>query len=120
MNITVAKNAGFCFGVERAARLIEDEIAKKIKGQRIFTLGKLIHNDTYNAHLADCGVEVAETEDIPRLINEASETAPIKVFVRAHGIAREVMNTLVSGAEQNPNFSFDSSSPIPRSSNIFD
>ena len=106
MKITVAKNAGFCFGVERAARLIEDEIAKKLKGQRIFTLGKLIHNDTYNAHLAECGVGVAETEDIPRLINEANESAPVKVFVRAHGIARDVMDMLVSGSAKNPSFSF--------------
>ena len=106
MKITVAKNAGFCFGVERAARLIEDEIAKGIKGQRIFTLGKLIHNDTYNAYLAKCGVGVAEIDDIARLVAEAREDAPVKVFVRAHGIAREVSEMLIRGAEQNSSFSF--------------
>ena len=61
--ITVAKNAGFCFGVARAAKLIEAEIAKKTEGQRIFTLGKLIHNDTYNAYLAENGVGVASADD---------------------------------------------------------
>ena len=104
--VTVAKNAGFCFGVARAAKLIETEIARGIKGQRIFTLGKLIHNDTYNAFLHDCGVRVAETEDIDRLASEASENAPVKVFVRAHGIPKQIKELLDRSAAKNKHFSF--------------
>ena len=106
INVTVAKNAGFCFGVERAAKAIESEIARGIRGQRIFTLGKLIHNDTYNAYLHSCGVRVAETYDIERLSDEACESAPVKIFVRAHGIKREVMELLRASADKNPHFSF--------------
>ena len=106
INVTVAKNAGFCFGVERAAKAIESEIARGIRGQRIFTLGKLIHNDTYNAYLHSCGVRVAETHDIERLSDEACESAPVKIFVRAHGIKREVMELLRASADKNPHFSF--------------
>ena len=46
LEITVAKNAGFCFGVARAAKLIEEAADNAVCGERIFTLGKLIHNDT--------------------------------------------------------------------------
>ena len=106
MQITVAKNAGFCFGVARAARLIEAEIAKKIDGQRIFTLGKLIHNDTYNAYLKANGVGVAEADDVPRLALEAREGAEVKIFVRAHGIEKKVKRLLLEAAEKNPYFSF--------------
>ncbi len=106
MQITVAKNAGFCFGVARAAKLIEAEIAKRIPGQRIFTLGKLIHNDTYNAQLRESGVEVADVDDIPRLVSEAAEGAEVKIFIRAHGIEKELKRVLSECAEANPYFSF--------------
>ncbi len=106
LSVTVAENAGFCFGVERAANAIENEIAKHVKGQRIFTLGKLIHNDTYNAYLASCGVEIASVSDIEDLIAQASEGRPIKIFVRAHGIKKSELESLVRGAESNPYFSF--------------
>ena len=52
IKVTVAKSAGFCFGVARAADAVESEIKIDPRGERIFTLGKLIHNDTYNARLA--------------------------------------------------------------------
>ena len=104
--VTVAKNAGFCFGVERAAKAIENEIALHVPGQRIFTLGKLIHNDTYNAYLHSCGVRIAEVEDIEKLAGEACGSAPVKVFVRAHGIKKDVMSLLETCANRNPHFSF--------------
>ncbi len=104
--VTVAANAGFCFGVARAASAVEKEIATAKPGERIFTLGKLIHNDTYNARLAAKGVAVADVSDIARLAAEACEAAPVKVFVRAHGIPRETEELLIKGTSENPWFSF--------------
>ena len=104
--ITVASSAGFCFGVARAAKLVEDEIEMNIPGERIFTLGKLIHNDVYNARLAAKGVSIAEVSDIERLCNEACESAPVKIFVRAHGITGETERLLVSCTEKNRYFSY--------------
>ena len=106
-SITVAKNAGFCFGVTRATRAVEAEISKKIKGQRIYTLGKLIHNDTYNKRLYDAGVGVIQADDISSLADTASEISPVKVFVRAHGIEREVEKILIDCSERNKYFSFE-------------
>ena len=40
--VTLAKNAGFCFGVKRAADMTESLLSTP--GLRIFTLGDLIHN----------------------------------------------------------------------------
>ncbi len=106
IKVTVAKSAGFCFGVARAAKLVEAEMANKLPEERIFTLGKLIHNDTYNARLRAGGVEVAENEDIEKLCSEATEKAPVKVFIRAHGITKETEERLIACAAENPHFSF--------------
>ena len=104
--VTVAASAGFCFGVARAASAVEKEIAEAKPGERIFTLGKLIHNDTYNARLAARGVAVAEVGDIETLAREACEASPVKVFVRAHGITRETDEMLRKCAAENPWFSY--------------
>ena len=106
VKVTVARNAGFCFGVARAAKLVEDEIEKGVVGQRIYTLGKLIHNDTYNAYLASRGVGVAQTEDIERLASESSESAPVKIFVRAHGIPVGTAKKLMEMSQKHPFFSY--------------
>ncbi len=106
IKVTVARSAGFCFGVSRAANAVENEIKTAPRGERIFTLGKLIHNDTYNARLAKSGVGVAEIEDIERLCDEASENSPVKVFVRAHGITRETEELLIKCSQKNKSFSF--------------
>ncbi len=106
VNVTVAASAGFCFGVARAAKLVEQEIESADKGERIFTLGKLIHNDTYNARLADKGVRVAEIGDIEELCDAATEKSPVKIFVRAHGITAGTEEKLLKCSRENPYFSF--------------
>ena len=54
--ITVASNAGFCFGVKRATDSLEAALQNAKRGERIFTLGHLIHNETYNDSLRRRGV----------------------------------------------------------------
>ena len=105
-SITVAKNSGFCFGVTRATRAVEEEIKKGIAGQRIYTLGTLIHNDTYNKRLADAGVGVIQPGDICSIAKSATENSPVKVFVRAHGISEEVEDMLIAAVDENPSFSY--------------
>ena len=41
MEITLAKKAGFCFGVKRAVNMTYDLAAS---GKKVATLGELIHN----------------------------------------------------------------------------
>ena len=104
--VIVAKNAGFCFGVARATAAVEKEMAERVPGERIYTLGRLIHNETYNRRLEAGGVRVASTEEIPALAASATVSSPVKVFVRAHGMTRETEALLSHHAEINPHFSF--------------
>ena len=104
--VIVAENAGFCFGVARATAAVEQEMHSHPAGERIFTLGRLIHNDTYNQRLAAGGVSVIGVADIKRLATEASADAPVKVFVRAHGMTAETENILNECAAANPHFSY--------------
>ena len=104
--VTVAKNAGFCFGVARATKAVETEMAEHPAGERIFTLGRLIHNEDYNRRLAAGGVAVISAEDLPHLAAEATPEAPVKVFVRAHGMTTETEALLTRLSGENPAFSF--------------
>ncbi len=104
--IIVAENAGFCFGVARATAAVEQEMKKSAPGERIFTLGRLIHNEIYTERLRAGGVEVIGEGDIPRLAREASSEAPVKIFVRAHGMTADTEALLSDCAAANPFFSF--------------
>ena len=104
--ILVAKNAGFCFGVARATAAVEKEMKCRAPGERIFTLGRLIHNEVYNQRLAAGGVAVIGTNDLELLCKEASSEAPVKVFVRAHGMTAETEALLNRLTAENPHFSY--------------
>ena len=107
MEITTAKHAGFCFGVKRATDRLERAIAEKRAGERIYTLGALIHNDIYNRMLAAEGVRVIAIDEVEDLAKAASEDAPVTVFVRAHGIPREDEALLRRLGERYPSFRYE-------------
>ena len=103
-NVTVAENAGFCFGVKRATDRLEAALQKAQKGERIYTLGHLIHNETYNESLRRRGVEAIDTADIEAIAKSADEAHPTKVLVRAHGCPKETVSLLKKAAKANPYF----------------
>ena len=83
MSITVAKNAGFCFGVSRAVELVE-EAAKS--GKTVATLGPIIHNRHQVGRFEEMGVSV---------ISEPEEAIPgSTVIIRSHGVSRAVQQRL--------------------------
>ncbi len=104
--VTVAKHAGFCFGVKRATDRLEEALAGAKSGERICTLGHLIHNETYNESLRRRGVETVTLEDVEGLARTACEERPVTVLVRAHGCTRETAETLERAAQSNPYFSW--------------
>lgn len=55
MSITVAKTAGFCFGVNRAIQLVY-QLAEE--GKRVCTLGPIIHNPQVVEDLRQKGVRI--------------------------------------------------------------
>ena len=58
MTVTVAKTAGFCFGVDRAIKLIEKLLSE---GKRVATLGPIIHNPQVIEDFKNRKVEVTGT-----------------------------------------------------------
>ncbi len=106
MSVVVASNAGFCFGVRRAVEALCEELDRKTVGHRIYTLGKLIHNDTFNKSLEERGVEVVSIDDVPTLARSACKESPVTVFVRAHGIPREHEVVLARLQKENGYFSY--------------
>ena len=106
-NITVARNAGFCFGVKRATDALEKKLGERAAGERVFTLGHLIHNDVYNEKLRRMGVVSIGEQDIPAIAESADKDSPVTVFVRAHGIPVSTERALSEWAEKNPHFSYE-------------
>jgi len=100
VNITVARHAGFCFGVRRATETLEKAIEKG--GSRIVTLGRLIHNDGYCRSLKERGVEQISVADIPALCEDAEAGEAITVVIRAHGEIDSVIRTLQKCAARCP------------------
>ena len=89
MSVTVAKSAGFCFGVNRAVELVEQAVRE---GKQVATLGPIIHNRHAVAHFEQMGV---------RVIEQAEQAQPgMTVIIRSHGVTRQVYEQLqTQGAE---------------------
>ena len=102
MKIEIAASAGFCFGVRRATKTLEDEIAS---GSRtVYTLGRLIHNDGYNRSLEERGVRSISSDGLGDVIARARSGEPTTVVVRAHGEDRRVLGELEAAREECPDF----------------
>ena len=80
--ITVAKTAGFCFGVNRAVNIAYD-VAEKGGG---CTLGPIIHNKEMVEELTRLGVGSVDS------IDEIGDRTP--VIIRSHGVERSVYDEL--------------------------
>ena len=79
MSVSVAKSAGFCFGVSRAVELVQSSAAA---GKRTVTLGPIIHNRHVVEAFHQAGVGVI---DSPEEANPGDT-----VIIRSHGVGREV------------------------------
>ena len=83
MSVTLAKNAGFCFGVSRAVETVEQEATA---GKRVVTLGPIIHNRHVVGRFENLGVGVIDAPE------DAPEGAT--VIIRSHGVSRAVYERL--------------------------
>ena len=91
MEVTVAKSAGFCFGVKRAVDMVYEHVSR---GKKVFTLGPIIHNEQVVSDLEKKGVKVIETPE------EAAGQSDSTVIIRSHGVSKEIFDRLTStGAE---------------------
>ena len=82
MEVTVAKSAGFCFGVKRAVDTVYREIESGEKP--VYTFGPIIHNEQVVEDLENRGVQVILSED------ELEGLSGGTVVIRSHGVSRDV------------------------------
>ena len=71
MEITVAKTAGFCFGVKRAVEKVYDQIATWKK--QIYTYGPIIHNEEVVQDLEEKGVQVINSKEELEALKEGKQ-----------------------------------------------
>lgn len=78
MEVYLAENLGFCYGVKRAIQLAEDSVSPDACS---YTLGSIIHNPQMVARLAEEGIGKIESLD---------EIDTGTVIVRSHGVGPQV------------------------------
>ena len=87
MQVLLAEEYGFCFGVERAVEMVEGALQE---GAAVRTLGPLIHNTQEIERLEAEGVETIATP------GEARED--VTAVIRAHGVTPQVQRDLEARA----------------------
>lgn len=83
MSITVAKSAGFCFGVNRAINIVNSLLDKNVK---VSTLGPIIHNMEVVNELESRGCKAVD--NIDKVENDAT------LVIRSHGVPKYVIDKL--------------------------
>ncbi len=75
MKVTVDKSSGFCWGVVRTVDIAEKELSA---GEKLYSLGDIIHNPVEIERLKSEGLETVTHNDLDRLRGA-------KILIRAHG-----------------------------------
>lgn len=75
MEVVIDKNSGYCFGVEFAIQMAEDELEEV---ETLYCLGDIVHNDMEVKRLFEKGLRIINREQL-------SELRDCKVLIRAHG-----------------------------------
>lgn len=101
MPLTVAKTAGFCFGVRRAVDTVYEQLERisSTSSPKLFTLGEIIHNAQVVEELDSLGaVAVDSLEKLLELEEQLSQqNRPyIPVIIRSHGVPKNVYEALDS------------------------
>ena len=83
--VTVAESAGFCFGVDRAVKMVYNELEKNTK---VATLGPIIHNSDVVNDMRAKGARVVDSVD--ELLPDET------VVIRSHGVGRNVYEEIAA------------------------
>ena len=88
MVVEIDRYSGFCFGVQNAVEIAEKALAA---GEKVFSLGPIVHNDKEVERLSSLGLESIDHNQFIQLKNA-------RVLIRAHG---EPPGTYVTASENN-------------------
>ena len=89
MQVLLAEEYGFCFGVERAVEMVEEALAE---GATVRTLGPLIHNTQETERLEAEGVRTIDTP--------GEVEVDVTAVIRAHGVTPQVQRDLEARASK--------------------
>lgn len=89
MQVLLAEEYGFCFGVERAVEMVEDALKE---GATVRTLGPLIHNAQEMQRL--------EAEGVATISSPAEAQGDVTAVIRAHGVTPQVQRGLEERAAE--------------------
>jgi 4-hydroxy-3-methylbut-2-enyl diphosphate reductase len=98
MKVEIDKKSGFCFGVQNAVEIAEKAL---LLGEKVFSLGPIVHNDKEVERLSSLGLVSIDHERFLELKN-------CKVLIRAHGEPPETYTT----AEENNITIIEATCPI--------
>ena len=87
MEITVAKTAGFCFGVKRAVEQVNEQLRL---GKKVYTYGPIIHNEEVVADFEKKGVSILRPEDEWETVEKGT------IIIRSHGVTRAEQEKLTA------------------------
>ncbi len=89
MQVLLAEEYGFCFGVERAVEMVEEALSE---GATVRTLGPLIHNTQETERLEAEGVRTIDTP--------GEVEVDVTAVIRAHGVTPQVQRDLEARASK--------------------
>lgn len=98
MKVEIDEQSGFCFGVRNAVEIAEKAL---LSGERVYSLGSIVHNDMEVKRLLDLGLISITHDEFNKLKNS-------KVLIRAHGEPPETYKT----AEENNITIIEATCPI--------
>ncbi len=75
MQVTIDKNSGYCFGVEYAIQMAEEEMEHS---KMLYCLGDIVHNSMEVQRLYEKGLRIIDREQM-------KELRDCKLLIRAHG-----------------------------------
>ena len=85
MEVTIDEKAGYCFGVEYAIQMAEQEMEED---GALYCLGDIVHNSMEVERLNKKGLKIIDREELKNLTN-------CKVLIRAHGEPPETYKTAI-------------------------
>ena len=100
MEVLVAEKRGFCFGVEHAIDMAQKLLNKRAEiqgiygeGNKVYSLGPLIHNRHVVQRLAEAGLQVVD--DLSKIGSTGEEHGESPtVLVRSHGCRPELLQQI--------------------------
>lgn len=80
LTVDIDSNSGFCAGVIRAIGKAEEFLGENT-GEKLYSLGAIVHNDAELSRLVDKGLVTIDKEDLEEMVNAQGES----LLIRAHG-----------------------------------